>query len=179
MMIFNADDLLGASVHTEAYQFVQSIAECLPQEDYRTVVDFGSKDVNGSVRPLFPKVHYHGIDMLAGKGVDEVANAAFWKPPASWLVNVIVSCEMMEHCMDAPRVCQNAYEILAPGGMFILTAANELRQAHSVHGTLDWQQEYYCPVRSDMLSWWLRPFHFVQIRNREQDVYALAIKKRI
>jgi SAM-dependent methyltransferase len=38
------------------------------------VVDFGSYDVNGTLRPIFEKMNYTGIDMSEGPNVDVVTN---------------------------------------------------------------------------------------------------------
>lgn len=60
------------------------------------VVEVGSLDINGSVRPLLRGVgHHHGLDLVAGPGVDEVADASTWVPPRAY--DLAVSAEVLEH----------------------------------------------------------------------------------
>ena len=39
---------------------------------FKRVLEFGSLDINGTVRDVIAADHYHGIDQVAGPGVDEV-----------------------------------------------------------------------------------------------------------
>lgn len=114
-------------MHVQAYDFVARCAAGLGSVD---VLEIGSCDVNGSVRPLFPgAVRYHGLDVVAGFGVDEVADAAQWHAPAAF--DVAVSTEVLEHTAQWADVVRNAWEALRPGGLLILTCAAEPRPRHS------------------------------------------------
>jgi SAM-dependent methyltransferase len=115
-------------VHAQAYDFVARCASGItaPVE----VLEIGSCDVNGGVRSLFPTAsRYHGIDVVAGPGVDEVADAAAWHTPAAF--DVVVSTEVLEHAPRWAAVVHNAWEALRPGGRLILTCAAEPRILHS------------------------------------------------
>lgn len=113
-------------MHVQAYDFVAAHATEAPVE----VLEIGSCDVNGSVRPLFPgATRYHGLDIVAGPGVDEVADAADWHAPDSF--DVVVSTEVLEHAPRWEDVVRNAWEALRPGGQLILTCATDPRPPHS------------------------------------------------
>jgi hypothetical protein len=114
-------------VHAQAYEFVATQASSLQP---RTVLEIGSHDVNGSVRPLFPHVElYHGVDIAPGPGVDEVADAADWRSPPRF--DVVVSTEVLEHAPRWRDVVVNAWDALSPGGTLLVTCATEPRAPHS------------------------------------------------
>ena len=76
----------------------------------RKVLEVGSYDVNGSVRPFVESLNpkdYHGIDFIGGPRVDAVVNAT--DVSAKYGKNsfeVVISTEMLEHAEDW-RVCVN------------------------------------------------------------------------
>ena len=95
------------------------------------VVEVGSLDINGSVRPLLRGVgHHHGLDLVAGPGVDEVADAASWDAPVG-AFEVVVSAEVLEHAPRWADVLRTAWTALAPGGTLLMTCATDPRPPHS------------------------------------------------
>lgn len=95
-----------------------------------TVLEIGSLDINGSVRPLFPGVpHYHGIDLADGPGVDEVADATTWQPDRPH--DVVVCAEVLEHAPAWPEILGTMWAATAPGGLLLMTCACEPRAPHS------------------------------------------------
>ena len=64
-------------MHPEAWAFVQGLGA----EPVGHVVELGSRNFNGSIRPLFADaLSYTGVDILPGYGVDVVADAAAFSP---------------------------------------------------------------------------------------------------
>lgn len=161
-------------MHFEAHSFVKRTLE---KAGPGLVLEFGGKDVNGSVRSLFPPTWpYCSIDQEPGPGVNVVADARTFKAlvPAS----VVVCCEVLEHCPTPDRLIANAYDNLAPKGLLILTAAADPREPHS---GLDGQQlrfgESYANIAAWQLEEWLRPFHRFEIeQSHPGDIYAWAVK---
>jgi len=96
------------------------------KKDPGTVLDIGSMDVNGTLRPIFEKEgwKYVGVDMAPGKNVDEVVDSEALSSafPADHF-DCIVSAEMIEHANDPIRCVDEMVKILKPGGLLILTAA--------------------------------------------------------
>jgi SAM-dependent methyltransferase len=88
----------------------------------KSILEVGSLDVNGSVRPLFESAgRYTGIDFRAGPGVDLVMNAhklAF--PDASF--DVVISTEMLEHDDEFWISMAEMGRVLKAQGVLIITA---------------------------------------------------------
>jgi hypothetical protein len=67
----------------------------------RSVLEVGSLDVNGSLRPLLEEVcprTYVGIDIITGPGVDQVCSAEqLIERFGAELFEAVVSTEMLEH----------------------------------------------------------------------------------
>lgn len=137
-------------MHAEAHDFVARVlAEHGP---FKTVVEVGALDINGTVRPLFgPGCAYTGVDMVAGRGVDVVADAATWRPDSP--PGCVVCCECLEH-HPAPAVLVDAMMgMLEPGGRLIITAACDPREPHSaVDGAALREGEHYANVDLDTLD---------------------------
>lgn len=172
-------------MHEGAFRFVADMVNQL--EPRRSVVELGSCTVagdwaySGPIRPLFSAArHYLGVDLVAGPNVDQVGNAATWQPKFRQRpIDTVVCCETLEHTPEGEQICANAHNLLSPGGVFIVTAAGEGRDAHScVDGgpnLQDW--EHYENVTRDNLRWWLKPFGFWMISTATPtDIYALAVK---
>ena len=165
-------------MHTEAFAWVQHHATTGPV----TVLDIGGRNINGSVRDLFPNATvYTAMDIRAGDGVDIVADAAVWDPDGRrW--EVVVCTEVFEHTASWPQICVTAFKACKPGGLFITTMAGPGRPAHSaVDG--GWQLhpgEYYGNVDPDRLRRELEGCGFVDVVVDQQfspaDVRATARK---
>ena len=163
-------------MHPGAFNFVAYISRCLPPR--RTVCEFGSRDVNGSIRALFPGTRYVGVDGQPGPGVDAVGDAATWKPDPFQLFDIVISTETLEHAPEAEQICRNAYDLLEDGGVFIVTAASIGRTPHSAidGGTLR-HAEFYRNVSPVLLRKWLDLFKFTLVdTGNATDVYAVAVK---
>jgi SAM-dependent methyltransferase len=164
----------GGLMHAEAHAFVRQALAELPVP--RTVVELGGLDFNGSIRDLFSATAYCSVDLVAGKSVDVVADAAEFTPPES--PDMVVCCEVLEHSPRADQIVRNAIRMLAPGGALLVTCATEPRAAHSaVDGNALRSGEWYQNVAVDAFRGWLDG---VQVRQLEVlprgDLHCLAVK---
>lgn len=91
----------------------------------KRVLEVGSYDVNGSIRPLivkFEPAEYIGVDMREGPGVDLVLNALdLEKQFGRGLFDLVICAELLEHAQDWRGVITNLKAVLKPGGLLVLT----------------------------------------------------------
>jgi SAM-dependent methyltransferase len=164
-------------MHPEARAFVAGVA---PRVAARWVVELGALDFNGTVRDLFPSARgYTGVDLVPGRGVDVVADAADWRPERA--PDLVVCCEVLEHTPRPEALVRNAAAMLAPGGRLLVTAAAPPRPAHSaVDGGPLRPGEHYRNVAPDALVGWLTlagcALEAFEEHPDRGDVYALARK---
>lgn len=162
-------------MHGAARRYVRDVVQGgLPSGG---VVNIGSRNVNGSVRKFFTDRQYVGVDCVDGREVDVVANGATYRP--DFQPAVVVTMETLEHTPEAEAICRNAYRMLMPGGVFIVTAAGVGRGPHSAKdGKALRVGEFYANVEEDKLRHWLNEFSDVSIivNSVDCDIYATAIK---
>lgn len=91
----------------------------------RDVLEVGSLDVNGSIRPYvesFNPARYVGVDMRLGPRVDEVVDASsLVQRFGAASFDVVLTTEMLEHVRDWPTVVSNLKRVLRPGGVLLVT----------------------------------------------------------
>jgi SAM-dependent methyltransferase len=106
---------------------LEVVAGALSERDVRgkRVLEVGSLDVNGSVRPgiqAMGPADYVGIDIRTGPGVDVVCDAAEidrrFGPDA---FDVVVSTELLEHAREWKKIIHNFKHVLRPGGALVVT----------------------------------------------------------
>ncbi|TAH53210.1 MAG: methyltransferase domain-containing protein [Chloroflexota bacterium] len=97
----------------------------LSQVSGKDVIEVGSLDVNGTVRPYVQSLKpysYVGVDITSGPGVDEICDASrLCERFGESRFDVVISTEMMEHIRDWQVVTNNLKQILRPGGALVLT----------------------------------------------------------
>lgn len=144
---------------------------------FASVVEVGSRDINGTIRHLFGKASYVGLDLYAGPGVDVVGDAAEYEPPAP--VDAVVCCEVYEHTAAWPELIRRAHDWLAPSGVLIVTCAGPGRRPHSA---LDggWKLhpgEHYRNVEPSRMAEVMRAegFRSVVCENVGRDTRGVAV----
>lgn len=168
-------------MHTNAFYFVASrvclVKSTPPGAD---ILEIGSRDINGTVRPLFRLVAktYTGIDIVPGNGVDLVADGTVYGEPESF--DAVICCEVLEHTPKSQGICENALRVLRPSGVLIVTCAGPSRAAHSADdgGPLT-ADEYYGNIREEDLLKWCGGFFSTRtiVSEDSQDIYFTAIKR--
>jgi len=168
-------------MHTDAYNFVRRTINSLQlrKSVLHSVVEFGGRDVNGSIRPLFSSAKsYISIDRLPGPGVDVIADAVTYTPPAS--VDCVVCCEVLEHAPRPEKIVENALRILSPGGFFIMTCATTGRHPHSAFsGGPLYQNEHYRNITAEEFENWLDGLLvnvYTEVNETAHDLYCLVEK---
>ena len=85
-------------MHTSAYKNGEKFYNKYLQGNFenKKVLDIGSYDVNGTLKPIFVEGEYLGIDMSEGPNVDKVCNAHDIDLPSESFV-AIISTSCFEH----------------------------------------------------------------------------------
>lgn len=114
-------------MHQQAHDFISSARNRL------SVLEIGSRNVNGSLRGLFAGWDYTGIDSAPGDGVDIIADGGTWDGEGRQF-DVVLCAEVLEHAANWREIIDNSFRLLRPGGLFIGTAAGSGRPAHKCSG---------------------------------------------
>ena len=110
-------------MHISAYKNCTSFYNdfCKQSTEKLKVVDFGSYDVNGCLKPIFKDHNYIGIDMAEGPNVDIVCTNDT-TPFEDQSIDIILSSSSFEHddffWMTFLEMCR----ILKPGGLIYINA---------------------------------------------------------
>jgi SAM-dependent methyltransferase len=114
-------------MHDTAYKYCQLFYNTYIKNNPlpTTVVDIGSLDVNGSVKPIFsknPLITYIGIDYEAGAGVDVMMTDPYKVPLADNSVDVIVTSSCFEHVELFWVLYLELMRVLKPTGLLYINA---------------------------------------------------------
>lgn len=174
--------------HTEQRNFIDKVKSKFPQYFInKSVLEFGSLNINGTVRDYFKDCEYIGIDVAVGNCVDIVSKAHEYR----WnKVDVVISCEMLEHDPYWSLSIKNMLDHVKPGGLLIITCATTGRPEHGTFRTspndspftVDW--DYYRNVTvGDVLDSFLdtpkKLFreHMFEVNENSFDLYFYGVKK--
>jgi hypothetical protein len=93
------------------------------------VLEVGSLDINGSIRPIFEECNYTGIDVGEGNGVDLVCEGQDYQGETSSF-DTTVSCECFEHNPRWQDTFENMIRMTKSDGLVIMTCATTGRMEH-------------------------------------------------
>lgn len=170
-------------MHAAAHQSVERLARAHP-EHFQEVraVEFGARDVNGSVRDCFRDSTFVGVDAFPGKNVDVMGLAHDFVLDAPF--DVAFTTEMLEHDPHWRESLRAMVRCLRPGGLLFLTCATTGRGEHGTERQEN--QELYTPdpsyyrnltvsdlddaFRDELLAAW-----GAEVDNAAHDLYAWGI----
>jgi hypothetical protein len=112
-------------MHKEAFEFVEQFAS----NRELSVIEIGSRNINGSVRSLFPNATWVGLDLHDGPDVDWVGDSRNFEPQVK--VDMVVCCESIEHAEGWYDMLRVAAKWVKPNGQMIITCAGPGRAPHS------------------------------------------------
>ncbi len=114
------------SAYTNAEKFANKYLANLKNEELK-IVDIGSMDINGTLKPIFAqgKWKYTGADLGAGKNVDVVIIDPYKHPFADSTFDVVISSSCLEHDPAFWVTFQEMVRIIKPQGyIYICTPFN-------------------------------------------------------
>jgi len=160
-------------MHSAAFEFVGRYATDEPLR----VIEIGSRDLNGTVRPHFPAANWIGLDLNPGPCVDVVCDALDYVPANP--VDLVICCEVFEHTPNWGAIIAHAATWIVSGGRMLITAAGPGREPHSAaDGGALRPGEHYENLTEDRLA---EELHFAGFEEIEtsgnqhwRDVYAVA-----
>lgn len=121
-------------MHYAVNKFISDVKKELPYKfRFRSVLEVGSHNINGSPRKYFWFCKYTGIDISSGKGVDIVGRLSEILILAKY--DVVISTEMLEHDNQWQYSLAKMYDVLDGGGLMIITCAGPERKEHGTKRT--------------------------------------------
>jgi SAM-dependent methyltransferase len=160
-------------VHDAAYQYVARQVERFGP--FGRVVEIGSRNINGSVRPLFGDAEYVGVDRMEGPGVDVVADITQWFGRGRY--DCVVCAGVLEHVDNPDALVGAAGRLVAKRGCFILTCAGPGWAPHSqVDGGQVQPWEHYENIDPGDMARWMRHarFHDIAVDVVGNDLFAVG-----
>jgi len=103
--------------------------------DPSRVIEFGSYNINGSIRGLFNCTDYLGVDWRAGRGVDLVSLAHEFKTEKPY--DSVVSASMLEHDPHWEKSLNALLDCMKDDGILILTWGSALNEEHCLREAPD------------------------------------------
>jgi hypothetical protein len=118
----------------------------------KDVLEVGSLDVNGSVRPYVQRLHprtYVGVDIALGERVDEVVAAENLVDRFGlYRFDVVISTEMLEHAEHWRDALWSMMAVTAPSGLMFVTTRSPGFGRH------DWPGDFWRYTMEDLVWLW-------------------------
>jgi cephalosporin hydroxylase len=110
-------------MHFSAYHNAEKFYKkyCAENIENKKILDVGSYDVNGTMKPIFEKANYIGMDMEAGPNVDIVANANEIPFKENYF-DIVLSSSCFEHDDMFWETFLEMCRVLKPGGYMYIQA---------------------------------------------------------
>lgn len=121
--------------HNAQAVFFKTVRQAYPEFfEWSNVLEVGSLDINGSVRPLFTNCNYVGVDLEIGPGVDLAVQGQELRFPDDSF-DTTISAECFEHNPFWAETFTNMVRMTKEGGLITFTCAGEGRPEHGTYRT--------------------------------------------
>jgi len=128
-----SNEYVDPMAHHQQLTWVQGVTRLLGFDrdaDLR-VIEIGSYDVNGSIRPFFAARDYVGVDFVEGPGVDVVADVREMDLGRESF-DLAISCNAFEHDPGWRETFRAMTDLVKPGGFVTMVCAS---RGFPEHGT--------------------------------------------
>ena len=175
--------------HPQQAEFFDSVRSEFPRYfSGAKVLEVGSLNINGSVRPMFTDCDYTGVDLQLGAGVDLACPGQLLAFPSGHF-DTVVSAECFEHNPFWRETLANMLRMLRPGGLIVVSCATTRRKEHgttrsepeSSPFTVQERWDYYRNLTAQdfedalHLDGWLADRH-AWVNHISRDLYFLGLK---
>ncbi len=174
-------------MHLAVKRFIKDVRKELPYKfRLKRVLEVGSKNINGSPRKYFWFCNYTGVDLSAGKGVDEIGFIHELRHTKDLTgFDVCISTECLEHDVYWRETLTDMFRRLKAGGLMIITCAGIERQEHGTRRTTPFASpdtlDYYRNISKEdfksVLPCELFDLYVLMNGRDKQDLYFYGIKK--
>ena len=121
-------------MHDTAYRYCELFYNTYVKDTKQAlnVVEIGSQDVNGSLKPIFnnPLIRYTGVDYVEGNNVDIVLKEPYVLPFKDASVDVIISSSCLEHTEMFWMTFLEMMRILRPDGLLYINVPSKAGPYH-------------------------------------------------
>ncbi len=171
----------------------------LREEEVRgnKVLEVGSCDVNGSLRPFIesrdPEI-YVGVDVVNGPGVDVICDGEnLLDKFQEETFDIVISTELLEHVRNWAKVVSNIKKVCKPGGIILITTRSigfpfhgypydfwryELEDMEAIFSDCEIQVLEKDPDKGVFFKG-KKPHSFRQKDLYSYELYSIAVNKRI
>lgn len=177
-------------MHDTAKNFFFALGKQFPGyfEAGKMVLDCGSKDINGTLREVFPDCQYDGLDKEEGKNVNFIG--LIHEFTAGWGYDAVISCSTLEHSEFWEKDLRNMYRLLRDGGLLVIATVCKNFPEHGtarkpeydnlIYGT---SADYYRNINAEdvrsVLNLELEFEKFDLQETEDNDLFFWGIKKII
>lgn len=107
--------------HESVREWVAQKVQDLELSQIGPVLEVGSFNVNGTIRPFFLEEGYVGCDISEGPGVDAVLEDPRTLPFENDQFGIVVSTEMLEHAEFPDEILAEMARVCRPTGTVLVT----------------------------------------------------------
>jgi SAM-dependent methyltransferase len=164
----------------------------------KRVIEVGSRDVNGSLRPIvesFSPAKYVGIDIMDGPGVDIICSAGnLLKKFGKESFDIVISTELLEHVRDWRKAVSNMKNVCRPDGILLVTARSygfvyhgypydfwryELKDMRKVFADFAIDKLEKDGLAPGVFMKARKPSDFVEKDLSKHDLYSILVNRRV
>ena len=164
----------------------------------KRVIEVGSLDVNGSLRPLMESYNpkeYMGVDIVKGHGVDRICKVEnLVEDVGQNIFDVVISTELLEHVRDWKKAISSIKNVCKEGGIILITTRSigfpyhaypydfwrfEMDDMISIFGDCEILALERDPSALGVFIKVRKPENFMEVDQSDYALYSVITNKRV